>query len=69
MAQSVAVAVGDIGDELVSRLSKKAEALKVGPGMDKTSEMGPLVTKDNLKKLQKLLNQQDLEVTAIAIVY
>ena len=34
MAQSVAVAVGDIGDELVSRLSKKAEALKVGPGMD-----------------------------------
>jgi malonate-semialdehyde dehydrogenase (acetylating)/methylmalonate-semialdehyde dehydrogenase len=25
MAQSVAVAVGDIGDELVSRLSKKAE--------------------------------------------
>ena len=35
MAQSVAVAVGDIGDELVSRLSKKAEALKVGPGMDK----------------------------------
>jgi malonate-semialdehyde dehydrogenase (acetylating)/methylmalonate-semialdehyde dehydrogenase len=28
MAQSVAVAVGDIGDELVSRLSKKAEALK-----------------------------------------
>src|SRR5210317_901562 len=39
MAPSVAVAVGDIGDELVSRLSKKAEALKVGPGMDKTSEM------------------------------
>ena len=28
MAQSVAVAVGDIGDEVVSRLEKKAEALK-----------------------------------------
>ena len=27
-------------------LAKKAESLKVGPGMDKTSEMGPLVTKD-----------------------
>ena len=51
MAQSVAVAVGDIGDELVSRLSKKAEALKVGPGMDKTSEMGPLVTKEHLEKV------------------
>jgi malonate-semialdehyde dehydrogenase (acetylating)/methylmalonate-semialdehyde dehydrogenase len=52
MAQSVAVAVGDIGDELVSRLSKKAEVLKVGPGMDKTSEMGPLVTKEHLEKVR-----------------
>ena len=52
MAQSVAVAVGDIGDELVSRLSKKAEALKVGPGMDKASEMGPLVTKEHLERVR-----------------
>lgn len=52
MAQSVAVAVGDIGDKLVSRLSKKVEALKVGPGMDKNSEMGPLVTKDHLEKVR-----------------
>ncbi len=52
MAQSVAVAVGDISDELVSRLSKKAEALKIGPGMDKSSEMGPLVTKEHLEKVK-----------------
>ena len=52
MAQSVAVAVGDIGDELVSRLSKKVENLKVGPGMDKASEMGPLVTKEHLNKVK-----------------
>ena len=52
MAQSVAVAVGDIGDELVSRLAKKAEALKIGPGMDKSSEMGPLVTKLHLEKVK-----------------
>jgi malonate-semialdehyde dehydrogenase (acetylating)/methylmalonate-semialdehyde dehydrogenase len=52
MAQSVAVAVGDIGDELVSRLAKKAEALKIGPGMDKSSEMGPLVTKEHLEKVK-----------------
>ena len=56
MAQSVAVAVGDIGDELVSRLSKKAEALKVGPGMDKTSEMGPLVTKEHLAKVKSYVD-------------
>ena len=51
MAQSVAVAVGNIGDELVSRLSKKVETLKVGPGMDKNSEMGPLITKEHLEKV------------------
>jgi len=52
MAQSVAVAVGNIGDNLVNELSKKVEALKVGPGMDKKSEMGPLVTKEHLEKVK-----------------
>ena len=52
MAQSVAVAVGGIGDKLVSSLAKKVEALKVGPGMDSQSEMGPLVTKEHLKKVK-----------------
>ena len=52
MAQSVAVAVGNIADDLVSRLSKKVEVLKVGPGMDKNSEMGPLVTKEHLEKVK-----------------
>jgi len=33
-------------------LSKKVEALKVGPGMDKSSEMGPLVTKEHLEKVK-----------------
>ena len=52
MAQSVAVAVGGIGDKLVDSLAKKVEALKVGPGMDKQSEMGPLVTKEHLEKVK-----------------
>jgi len=52
MAQSVAVAVGSVGDKLVENLAKKVEALKVGSGMDKKSEMGPLVTKDHLVKVK-----------------
>jgi malonate-semialdehyde dehydrogenase (acetylating)/methylmalonate-semialdehyde dehydrogenase len=52
MAQSVVVAVGNIADQLVSKLTKKVEALKVGPGMDKISEMGPLVTKEHLEKVK-----------------
>ena len=52
MAQSVAVAVGKVGDQLVNKLSKKVETLKVGPGSDKSSEMGPLVTKEHLEKVK-----------------
>ena len=56
MAQSVAVAVGDIGDKLVASLAKKVEVLKVGPGMDKQSEMGPLVTKEHLAKVKSYVD-------------
>ena len=52
MAQSVAVAVGNIGDKLVEKLKTKVENLKIGPGMDKNSEMGPLVTKEHLAKVK-----------------
>jgi malonate-semialdehyde dehydrogenase (acetylating)/methylmalonate-semialdehyde dehydrogenase len=44
MAISVAVAVGDVADELVEKLRAKALEIKVGPGLDPDSEMGPLVT-------------------------
>jgi malonate-semialdehyde dehydrogenase (acetylating)/methylmalonate-semialdehyde dehydrogenase len=44
MAISVAVAVGEAGDGLVDALRRKAEAVKVGPGDQPDSEMGPLVT-------------------------
>ena len=52
MAQSVAVAVGNVADQLVSKLSKKVELLKVGPGSDKSSEMGPLVTKEHVERVK-----------------
>jgi malonate-semialdehyde dehydrogenase (acetylating)/methylmalonate-semialdehyde dehydrogenase len=44
MAVSVAVAVGEIADPLVELLTRKARQVRVGPGRDATSEMGPLVT-------------------------
>ena len=52
MAQSVAVAVGKIGNQLVEKLAKKVESLKIGPGLDKNSEMGPLITKQHLEKVR-----------------
>ncbi len=56
MAQSVAVAVGKIADPFVKNLAKKVETLKVGPGLDKKSEMGPLVTKQHLEKVKNYVD-------------
>jgi malonate-semialdehyde dehydrogenase (acetylating)/methylmalonate-semialdehyde dehydrogenase len=44
MAISVTVAVGEAADPLISKLQEKARNVKVGPGLDPDSEMGPLVT-------------------------
>jgi malonate-semialdehyde dehydrogenase (acetylating)/methylmalonate-semialdehyde dehydrogenase len=44
MAISATVAVGEAGDELVKRLKEKAATVRVGPGRDESSEMGPVVT-------------------------
>jgi malonate-semialdehyde dehydrogenase (acetylating)/methylmalonate-semialdehyde dehydrogenase len=44
MAIAIAVAVGDAAEPLIERLKRKAEEIKVGPGLDPDSEMGPVVT-------------------------
>jgi len=51
MAVSVAVAIGDAGDRLIERLAPRVSALKVGPGNDPESEMGPLVTAEHRAKV------------------
>ena len=53
MAVSVAVPVGKgTADRLVEALAPRVRALKVGPSVDKDSEMGPLVTKEHLAKVK-----------------
>ncbi|MGA8016032.1 MAG: CoA-acylating methylmalonate-semialdehyde dehydrogenase [Candidatus Dormiibacterota bacterium] len=44
MAVSVVVAVGGIADRLVDAIAERMAKVKVGPGDDPESEMGPLVT-------------------------
>ncbi|MDG3442781.1 CoA-acylating methylmalonate-semialdehyde dehydrogenase [Nitrospirillum amazonense] len=53
MAISVAVPVGQAtADALVGRLADRLRTLKVGPGTDPQSEMGPLVTRQHLDKVR-----------------
>ncbi len=51
MAISAVVAVGETGDELVARIRERAEKIKIGPGDDPASEMGPLITKAHRDKV------------------
>ena len=47
MAVSVVVAVGDAGDPLVDAIRVRMDKLRIGPGDDPDSEMGPLITREH----------------------
>ncbi|MCD9141643.1 CoA-acylating methylmalonate-semialdehyde dehydrogenase [Streptomyces albireticuli] len=51
MAVSAVVAVGDTGDELVAKIRDRAGKIRIGPGDDPASEMGPLITKAHRDKV------------------
>lgn len=55
MAISAAVMVGNVGDDLIRALSAKAASIKVGPGRDPASEMGPLVTREAKDRIANLI--------------
>ena len=55
MAVSAVVAVGGIGDRLVEAIAERIPKIKVGPGTDPTSEMGPLVTREHRDKVASYL--------------
>ena len=56
MAVSVAVAVGEIGDDLVNQLKPRVESLKIGPGTDPEMDMGPLVTAQHRDRVRSYVD-------------
>ena len=52
MAISVAVAVGDVADRLVPALAARVKTLKVKNGMEPGAEMGPIVTRAALERIE-----------------
>jgi malonate-semialdehyde dehydrogenase (acetylating)/methylmalonate-semialdehyde dehydrogenase len=52
MAISVAVLVGDAADKLMPKLAERAKALKVKNGMELDAEMGPIVTRQALERIE-----------------
>ena len=57
MAISIAVAVGDVGDQLIAKLLPRIDQLKVGNGMQSDSDMGPLVTAEHKAKVEGFIGE------------
>ena len=52
MAISVAVLVGDAADKLMPKLAERAKSLKIRNGMELDAEMGPIVTRQALERIE-----------------
>jgi malonate-semialdehyde dehydrogenase (acetylating)/methylmalonate-semialdehyde dehydrogenase len=61
MAVSVLVAVGDVADALVAALLARIGRLRIGAGSDPSSEMGPLVTREQRDRVASYLELGERE--------
>ena len=52
MAISVAVLVGDVADKVVPLLAERARTLKIKNGLELDAEMGPIVTRQALERIE-----------------
>jgi malonate-semialdehyde dehydrogenase (acetylating)/methylmalonate-semialdehyde dehydrogenase len=67
MAVSVLVAVGSVGDELVAKIADRVGGLRVGPGRDERSEMGPLITGAHRDRVASYLDGGVREGATLAV--
>jgi len=57
MAISVVVAVGNVADPLINAIRERVARIKVGPGSDAVSEMGPLITRQHRDRVASYLDR------------
>jgi malonate-semialdehyde dehydrogenase (acetylating) / methylmalonate-semialdehyde dehydrogenase len=67
MAISAVVAVGTAGDEIIARLRQRAEEIKVGPGDDASSDMGPIVTQQARDRIAGYVNRGEQAGAALVV--
>ncbi|HKP17836.1 MAG TPA: CoA-acylating methylmalonate-semialdehyde dehydrogenase [Gaiellaceae bacterium] len=56
MAVSVVVTVGDVADSLIRAIQARLPKVKVGPGLEPESEMGPLITREHRDRVASYLD-------------
>ena len=67
MAVSMVVAVGHAADDLVDAIKGRIPKVKVGDGMDSSSEMGPLITREHRDKVASYVEQAPGEGATVVV--
>src|SRR3954454_11773213 len=67
MAVSQIVAVGDVATPLIDAIKDRIPKVKVGDGMDPSSEMGPLVTKEHRDKVASYVENAPAEGAEVLV--
>jgi malonate-semialdehyde dehydrogenase (acetylating)/methylmalonate-semialdehyde dehydrogenase len=67
MAVSVVVAVGDVAQPLVDAIRERIPKVKVGDGMDPSSEMGPLVTREHRDRVASYVENAPGEGATVVV--
>src|SRR5213082_192698 len=67
MAVSMVVAVGDVADTLIAAIKERIPKVKVGDGMDSSSEMGPLITAEHREKVASYVENAPSEGATVVV--
>jgi malonate-semialdehyde dehydrogenase (acetylating)/methylmalonate-semialdehyde dehydrogenase len=67
LAAAIAVGVGDAYDEMKEELIKQAANLKVGYGLDETTQMGTVVSAAAKERIESLIQKGEAEGAKVAL--
>lgn len=67
MAISVVVAVGSAADPLIKTIGERVARIKVGPGLEQGSEMGPLISREHRDRVASYLDSAAEDGASVVI--
>ena len=67
MAISVILAVGTVAEPLIDAIRERMTKIKVGPGSDPSSEMGPLITREHRDRVASHLDKATAEGATVTV--
>ncbi len=67
MAISVVVAVGGVADPLIDAIRERVSKLRIGPGMEEGTQMGPLITPEHRKRVASYVERAKAEGAVVAL--